>query len=189
MSDLHIETPEEGAELVHRAIEVGDLILTAKDAAEMVGLLEGVGGAGAAALETAAVLGPILALLAGLYALLKADETEENLAGARGFAYGFVWGVLDKGTPTATCGGANELFPDRVKSEQEHFDKGVQEGASKAGDQKLKNHCLLWMAKHKDESGDQLLRDIFTDSATHLDISASIASELAGNLSTGTPVC
>ena len=173
MSDApQAESPDHWNEKVHQVVEGAEVLNTVKDAAELVGLPRPQARRAVASttLLVWAVASPIIALLAGLYSLLKADSTEENLAGARGFAYGLIWGVLGKGTPTATCGGPNELFPDNVKLEQANWDKGAREGAAKGQEQAFKNRCLIWMAKNHDDNGDHLVREFFKDAASHLDL-------------------
>lgn len=184
------EQSEDWTEKVGKVLEGAEALNTLREAAELLELLEGAAEASAALgtlLEACAIGGPIVAMLAALWSVLEADETEEKLAGARGFAFGLAWGVLGKGTPSATCGGANELFPDRVQSEQEKFNKGASEGASKGAEQQFKNRCLVWMSKNSDD-GTQLLRHFFTEAASKLGYTETI-SELASNLNVDSPVC
>lgn len=55
-------------------------------------------------------------------------------------------------------------------------------------EQGFRNRCMIWMAHNNDESGDQLLRHFFTDAASHLGYTETIA-ELASKLSVDSPVC
>ena len=185
------EPDEDLSERLDNILKGVEVLNALKDAAEFWGLLESASAAGTAtagALLATDILSPILALLAGLYAILYADTAEERLAGVRGFAYGVMWGVLDKGTPTATCGqGANELFPGNAQGEQDKWNAGASEGVSKASDVSFKNHCLLWMAQNND-NGDQLLRHIAADAASHIVNDAS-SDDMFSGLNVDSPVC
>lgn len=178
-------------EWTERIVHGTEGITSLNDAIAILGLLEGAAEASAAVgtlMVACDIAGPILALVAGLYAILDADGTDAKVAGARGFAYGVTWGVLGKGTPSATCGGPNNLFPDHVQEEQQKWNAGATEGAAKGAETTLRNRCLIWMAKNNDH-GDQLLRHFATDAASHLGLSGSQLSDLFSNLSVDTPVC
>jgi hypothetical protein len=183
------EQQEDWSERVGKILEGAEKLNTIKDGLEIVGLLEAAGEAGAVAsgsLLAAAVLGPILGMVAALYSVLEADETQEKLSGARGFAFGVAWGVLGKGTPSTTCTGGD--MPQRAEACQEKWNKGASEGAGKGSDTAFSNRCIIWMA-HNHDDGTQLVRHIFTDACSHLGLSDFAVDTLASNLSVDSPSC
>jgi hypothetical protein len=160
------------------------------DGLEIVGALELAGEAGSVALGSLiawAILGPILTIVAGLLELAEANAVSEKLAGARGFAYGVTWGVLGKERPSATCHG-NTFGAEQDQKDQQEWDKGADQGFLGSSDAVLKNRCIIWMAQNKDD-GSELVKHVFTESASHLGVSSSHISTIASLLEVDTPRC